>query len=165
MHHPEQVANRRPGNAGRVALIRRGRRLSKRLAEILLVKAAPVGSGRGTVMAGHQQLSPRDQWMRVRLIDVLRRAEEWDAGTSRCTELLEYMPEGNARTVLRFQADMIARRVAKCFTVADALLAMGQTPQGRVRTDRLPMPQTGLRATGRWPTSRTPSRWLARLWP
>lgn len=98
------------------------------------------------------------QWMRVCLVDVLRRAEDWEIAASCCAAFLKTAAEGNSGTIFRFQADMIDQRISERLTIADALSAAGQDSQERFSSDVRSAPRqtghaTGLRAIGRWPTS------------
>ena len=102
--------------------------------------------------------------MRVRLIDVLRRAAEWDAAALRCAVFLETVPEGNARMILRFQAALIGKRTAACFAVADALMAHGEIQRERIGLERPGRAAPNLMPTERWQTSPPRDRWLSRLW-
>ncbi|BDG74042.1 hypothetical protein Rmf_39710 [Roseomonas fluvialis] len=59
--------------------------------------------------------------MRIRQVDILRRAEIWTAAERLCEDLLDGSPEGTAGIVLRFQASLIQKRDTYCYAISDAL--------------------------------------------
>ena len=70
----------------------------------------------------------RRETLAVRLVDVLRRAREWERATQLCTDLLARTPEGVIGEVLRLQATLLERRDASCQRIPPASLG---GPQGR----------------------------------
>ena len=54
---------------------------------------------------------------RVRLVDVLRRANKWDDAELLCAELLAELPADFTRSVLQFQVQLIGRRDVACYTL------------------------------------------------